>query len=242
MIVGLVAGYYSGAQTALSAWATVNNQIALSHKVIYQIEASFRTDTKRQYLQTFLGRTGAFVQLNKQWSLGAGYCLTDGRRTISGTTGYAAEHQALEQVWFMHPVYFGSGAHPYKTFLRHRLRLENRFLPNMIAENNDLKRTGTSFANRLRYQVKEQIPLVAITSDLIKGPYLVVQSEFFFNVSGQQYVNGKIFDQNRSLVAAGYRFNRSVDLELSYMLRVIKDAGSGWSRENLIQVTGFTRL
>jgi hypothetical protein len=237
-----MAGYCSRAQTALSVWATTNNQIALSHKVIYQIEASFRSDPKRQYLQTFLLRTGAFVQLNKQWSLGAGYCLTDNRHTIGSTTGYTAEHQALEQVWFMQPVYVGSGAHPYKTFLRQRLRLENRFLPITIAENNTLKRTGTSFANRLRYQLREQIPLSAVTNDLEKGLYLVLQNEFFFNISGQQYVNGKIFDQNRSLVATGYRFNRKVDMELSYMLRVIKDAGSGWSRENLIQVTGFTRL
>jgi hypothetical protein len=90
--------------------------------------------------------------------------------------------------------------------------------------------------------LREQIPLVAVTNDFEKGMYLVLQNEFFFTISGQQYVNGKIFDQNRSLVATGYRFNRKVDMELSYMLRVIKDAGSGWSRENLIQVTGFTRL
>lgn len=242
MIVGGTAGYSSQSQTALSGWATINNQLALSRTVVYQLEASFRSDPQRKNLQTFLLRTGAFVQLNKEWSLGAGYCLIDNRKTISGTTGYAPEHEALEQVWFMHSLYVGWGQHPYKTFLRQRLRLENRFLPNMIADNNTLKRTGSSFANRLRYQLREQIPLVAVTGELVKGPYLIVQNELFFNVSGQRYVNGKIFDQNRSLVASGYRFNRSIDLELSYMLRVIKDAGNGWSRENLIQVTGFTRL
>jgi hypothetical protein len=206
------------------------------------LEASFRTDPKRKYLQTFLLRTGAFVQLNSQWSLGAGYCLTDGRRTINGTTGYAVEHQALEQAWFTHPVYFGKGLHRHKTILRHRLRLENRFLPNLIQENDDLKKTSTSFSNRLRYQLREQIPLVSTQTDFTKGMYLNVQNEFFFNVSGQQYVNGKIFDQNRSLLAVGYRFNRAIDLEISYMLRTIKDADKGWSRENLVQVVAFSRL
>jgi hypothetical protein len=61
-------------------------------------------------------------------------------------------------------------------------------------------------------------------------------------VTGQQYVNGKWFDQNRSLAGAGYRFNRHLDVELSYMLRLIKDAGEGWSHENLVQVTAFSRL
>jgi hypothetical protein len=242
VMVGMTAAYNCRSQVALSGWATANTQIALSRKVIYQLEASFRTDTKRKYLQTFLLRTGAFVQLNNQWSLGAGYCLIDGRRTINGITGYAVEHQGLEQVWFTHAVYFGSGLHRHRTTLRHRLRLENRFLPRLILQNNDIKQSGSAFSNRLRYQLRQQIPLVSTAQDFTKGMYLLLQNEFFFNVSGQQYVNGKIFDQNRCLVAAGYRFNRAIDLELAYMLRSIKDAGNGWSRENLVQVTAFTRL
>ena len=192
MIVGMVAGNDSRSQMSLSGWATTNNQIAISRKVIYQLEASFRSDTKREYLQTFLLRTGAFVQLNSQWSLGAGYCLTDNRRTISGVTGYAAEHQALEQAWFTHPVYFGSGPQHHKTIMRHRLRLENRFLPKMVVENGGFKRTGSSFTNRLRYQLREQIPLVRTQADFTKGMYLLLQNEFFFNISGQQYVNGTV--------------------------------------------------
>lgn len=242
MMVGLVAGYHSQSQVALSGWGTVNNQISLSRKIIYQLEASLRSDTKMQHLQTFLLRTGAFVQLNNRWSLGSGYVLINGRRTVSGITGYAAEHQIMEQAWFTQPVYFGSGPHSHKTLLRHRLRLENRFLPNLTLENNAIQKTGTSFANRLRYQIREQIPLVRVTADFEKGMYLVLQNELFFNISGQRYVNGKIFDQNRSLLGTGYRFNRKLDLELAYMLRVVKDAGSGYSRENILQVTTFTRL
>ncbi|OQP47083.1 hypothetical protein A4H97_06090 [Niastella yeongjuensis] len=241
-MVGMIAGYNSRSQIALSGWATTNNQFSISRKVVYQLEASFRSDPQRQYLQTFLLRTGAFVQLNSQWSVGGGYCLTDNRRTISGTTGYAAEHQALEQAWYIHPVYFGTEGHRHKTFMRHRLRLENRWLPNLVEGNDDLKKTGTSFSNRLRYQLREQIPLVSFVNDFNKGTYVLLQNEFFFNVSGRQYVNGKWFDQNRSLVGAGYRFNRHIDLELSYMLRLIKDAAAGWSHENLVQVTAFSRL
>lgn len=242
MIVGMVAGNESRSQLSLSGWATTNNQIAISRKIIYQVEASFRSDTKREYLQTFLFRTGAFVQLNSQWSVGAGYCLTDNRRTLNGYTGYAAEHQALEQAWFTHPVYFASGQYRHKTQMRHRLRLENRFLPNLVIADNDLTRTGYSFSNRLRYQIREQIPLVRTQPDFTTGLYLLLQNEFFFNVSGQQYVNGKLFDQNRSLLGTGYRFNQHIDLELSYMLRTIKNAGNGWSHENLILLTAFTRL
>jgi len=242
MMVGMAAVNYSRAQVALSTWGTTNNQIALSRKVIYQLEASFRTEPKRQHLQTFLFRTGAFVQLNNQWSLGGGYCLIDNRRTISPVTGYAVEHQALEQVWYMHPVYMGGGLHKHKTIMRHRLRLENRFLPNLISENNALQKTGTSFANRLRYQIREQIPLVRQTADFQKGMYLTLQNELFFNISGQQYVNGKVFDQNRTLIATGYRFNRKIDLELSYMLRVVKEASSRYTRESILQVTTFTRI
>jgi hypothetical protein len=239
MMVGMVAGHHGRSQLALSGWATTNNQFSISKKIVYQLEGSFRSDTKRQYLQTFLLRTGAFVQVNSQWSVGAGYCLNDNRRTIGGITGYAPEHQALEQAWFIHPVYFG---HSYKSFMRQRLRLENRWLPNLVKDNDDLKKTSTSFANRLRYQIREQLPLIKVINDFNKGTYVLLQNEFFFNVSGQQYVNGKWFDQNRSLVATGYRFNPHMDLELSYMLRLIKDASNGWSHENLVQVTAFSRL
>ncbi|HEX6430100.1 MAG TPA: DUF2490 domain-containing protein [Niastella sp.] len=242
MLVGMTAGYYCRSQVALSGWVTTNNQIALSRKVIYQIEGSFRTDTKRQHLQTFLFRTGAFVQLNKRWSLGGGYVLTDNRRTIDGITAYAVEHQGMEQAWFTHPLYFGSGSNAHKTLLRHRLRLENRFLPRLTQENNAIKRTGTSFANRLRYQIREQIPLVHYTGDFEKGMYLILQHEFFFNISGQRYVNGKVLDQNRSYFATGYRFSRKIDVELSYMLRVVKEASNRSTRESIVQVTTFTRI
>ena len=242
MMVGMIAGYNSRSQLALSGWATTNNQFSISRKVVYQLEASFRSDPQRQYLQTFLLRTGAFVQLNSQWSLGGGYCLTDNRRTVGDITGYASEHQALEQAWFIHPVYFGSNQHSHKTFMRQRLRLENRWLPKLVKDNNDIRKTGTSFTNRLRYQIREQIPLVKVINDFNKGTYVSVQNEFFFNVSGRQYVNGNWFDQNRSLIATGYRFNRHIDLEFSYMLRVIKEAGNGWSHENLVQVAAFSRL
>jgi hypothetical protein len=242
VMVGMVAGYYTQAQTALSGWATTNNQVAISKRVIYQLEASVRSDPKRQHLQTFLLRTGAFVQLNNQWSVGAGYCLTEGRRTIDGITGFAAEHQTLEQVWFTHHVNVGSGPHKHATLMRHRLRLENRFLPKLTLENNTIRRTGSAFANRLRYQIREQIPLVRVTNIFDRGMYLILQNEFFFNVSGQQYLNGQIFDQNRSYVATGYRFSRKFDLELSYMLRAVKEPSKRWSKENILQVTAFSRI
>ncbi|WP_205509432.1 DUF2490 domain-containing protein [Longitalea arenae] len=242
VIVGMIAGYNSRSQVALSGWVTTNNQIALTKSLIYQLEASGRTEPQRQHLQTFLLRTGAFVQLNNQWSVGAGYCLTEGRRTINGTSSFAAEHQALEQVWFTHNVYLGSAKNKHTTLLRHRLRLENRFLPKLIWENNAIKRTGSAFANRLRYQIRQQIPLVRVTSSFDKGMFLILQNEVFFNVSGQQHVNGQILDQNRSLLATGYRFSRKFDLELSYMLRVVKEPSKRWSRESIIQVTAFSRI
>ncbi len=242
MLVGMTAGYYCRSQAALSAWGTTNNQIALSRKIIYQIEASFRTDPKRQHLQTFLFRTGAFVQLNKSWSLGGGYVLIDNRRTIDGITGYAVEHQGMEQAWFTHPINIGSGLNPYKTLLRHRLRLENRFLPKLTQENNAIQKTGTSFANRLRYQIREQIPLVRHMGDFEKGMYMILQNEFFFNISGQRFVNGKVFDQNRSLLATGYRFSRKFDVELSYMLRAVKEASNRVTRESIVQVITFARI
>ena len=242
MLVGMTASYCGRSQLALSGWATTNNQIALSRKIIYQIEASFRSNVERKHLQTFLFRTGAFVQLNNRWSLGVGYVLIDNRRTVDGVTGYAVEHQGMEQAWFSQPVYFGPRSNAHKTLLRHRLRLENRFLPRIIQENNTIHKIGTSFANRLRYQIREQIPLAHNTGDFEKGTYLILQNEFFFNISGQRYVNGKVFDQNRSLVATGYRFSRKIDLELSYMLRAVKEASNRVTRESIVQVTTFARI
>ena len=56
------------------------------------------------------------------------------------------------------------------------------------------------------------------------------------------YVNEKVFDQNRSLLATGYRLSRKFDMELSYMLRAVKEASNRVTGESIVQVTTFARI
>jgi len=140
--------------------------------------------------------------------------------------------------------------------LTHRLRLEQRFLPRHHVEGNDLVRDGHRSAHRLRYFFRGIVPLSSQQDQttaaagsgpvrsavFAKGFFAAVQNEIFFNIGDKSAVNGKLFDQNRVLLAGGYRLSKQFDVELGYMNQYISGAGSASTNNHIVQLATYLRL
>ena len=114
-------------------------------------------------------------------------------------------------------------------------------------------RDGHREAHRLRYFFRGIIPLSAQTDGMAsagpaksaaftKGFFAAVQNEIFFNLGDKTAVNGKVFDQNRVLLAGGYRLSKQFDMELGYMNQYISGAGSNSTNNHIVQLATYVRL
>ncbi len=104
------------------------------------------------------------------------------------------EHRIYQEAMLSHSV--------SKAKLRHRFRLEERFI-----ENQD-------FRGRVRYCLFVDVPF---TRKGMKrgGTYLASYNELFINVSDKE--NIKLFDRNRLYAGLGWKVYDQVGLQLGYM-------------------------
>ena len=95
------------------------------------------------------------------------------------------------------------------------------------------------FSQRLRYYIRNQIPLVKTDSSFNKGAYMALQNELFVNVQHQERASNSFLDQNRSYISFGYRFSKKIDAELGYQFVYSTDR-SGNLRDNVFQLAIYT--
>jgi len=117
----------------------------------------------------WIGRVGLNYELNKLFTISAGYAYSE---YFSGSS-VRRENRPWQQVQVVHPFQCLK--------LNHRLRLEERF-------QRDQK--GDKFNYRLRYQFMAQLPLMPK-----QKMYFFISDEPMINFGDQ--VKGNIFDQNR---------------------------------------------
>lgn len=106
--------------------------------------------------------------------------------------------------------------------LVHRFRLEQRWI----------KFAGTdqyTFLNRVRYQLRANIPLQGATLE-DEELYLGLYDEVFLNFGPN--VTGNIFDQNRASAAIGYRFHQNATLEVGYLHQHVAQRNGIWFESN----------
>lgn len=193
-------------------------------------------------MQILLLRTGLNYHVNSRLFLTAGYGYIPGRQVVAGISGYTAEHRLFEQMQYTHPLVIGAGTHARKGTLAHRLRLEQRFIPNRpYIDNNELKSDGNLYANRLRYFIRNITPLVP-WSATGKAPFLALQNEVFVNIGDKSAVNQKFFDQNRAYIALGYRFSKQFDAEIGYMNQYINGRNETFTNNHIVQLATYVRL
>lgn len=109
------------------------------------------------------------------------------------------EHRMYQQ--FIHRNNFG------RVFLQHRLRMEQRFLPN-------------DFQSRGRYFLSANIP-INNNKMLPKTIYASAYNEVFVNLQNQ------FFDRNRIYGALGFVFDKNWRIEAGYMNQALPNSSRG---------------
>ncbi|MEI9942775.1 MAG: DUF2490 domain-containing protein [Chitinophagaceae bacterium] len=233
LIVSASLFYNSHAQSQFTGWVSSFNTFKTGKKISIHNDIQWRSTDGIKQMQTFLFRVGMNVHLKKNLIVTAGYAFTSNRRTISGINDYLPEHRIWEQLIVTHKL--------KNIFTTHRFRIEQRFISQKIAVNNQLENNGHVYANRFRYFFRNILPFKKQTS-FQKGVFVALQDEVFVNFGNTAGVNGEFFDQNRFYVAAGYRISPKADIEIGYINQYVNGRGDAFTKNNIVQLASYLRL
>jgi hypothetical protein len=190
----------------------------LSPRTGFYFDAQWRSTDQVRQMHALLLRPGLNLYFSPAFTGTVGYAYIPQQRISGGVEGYLPEHRVWEQLTYTHPV---KVHHHEIARLTHRLRLEQRYLPKHHPGIAPLAPTGGKFE---------------------KGWFAALQNETFFNLGDASAVNGKVFDQNRAYIAAGYRMCKQFDLEVGYMNQYISGAGSNSTNNHIVQLATYVRL
>ncbi|MBU7577099.1 MAG: DUF2490 domain-containing protein [Flavihumibacter sp.] len=239
----LVSSLLVEAQTINTTWLAAFTTTKINKKFSIHFDAQWRSGDQYSTMSTLLLRPGLNYHLNDRLVLTAGYGYITNRRSFIvpgpadepvNVTGYLPEHRLWQQALYTHPI-IG------KNTITHRLRLEQRFLMQPSIENYNLSADGNTYANRVRYFFRTVIP-VKQEFPFKKGLFAGLQNEVMFNFGDKTPVNGKIFDQNRLLLSAGYRIQPKIDVELGYLNQHVKGRADAFVNNHVIQLAAYTRF
>jgi hypothetical protein len=183
-------------------------------------------------MQTIILRPGINYHITKKLMASAGYGYIVNRRNIGSAYSYLPEHLLWQQVQYSFKI--------KNIAISHRLRFEERFLPNATVNNNEVETKNFSTACRLRYFNRNMIPLTK-KPVFTKGIFATLQNELFLNTGDGSAVNGKLFDQNRFYAALGYRFSSKIDVDAGYVNQYVGGSTSDINN-HIIQLVVYKRL
>jgi hypothetical protein len=224
--------FFVTAQTQFSGWLASFNTFKLDNRLSLHFDAQLRSTDELEQVSAILLRPGLNYHAGKHWVFTAGYMANINRRTAAGLSSLLTEHRIWQQALFNHKL--------NKVAIAHRLRFEERFIPNARVENNSLKADGFQQAFRLRYFIRNIVPLTAGPT-FRNGPFFALQNEVFLNTGDKSAVNGKAFDQNRLYGAVGYRLKGKMDIEAGYMNQYINTRTS-FINNHIVQLALYKRL
>lgn len=212
---------YAQTLNQYTGWFAVYHKQKIAGNWSCFFDGQYRTDNQFSKTSAYLLRPGISYSVNKSQTAAAGYAFfgsyADG---IISRTFYAEN-----RIWEQYQLKTKVG----KATLVNRLRLEQRFI--------NAKDGG--FSQRLRYYIRNQIPLVRLDSSFKKGTYIALQNELFVNVQHKERAGNSFLNQNRSYISFGYRFSKKLDAELGYQFIYSKDAEAN-SRNNVLQIAVYT--
>lgn len=225
----------ANAQTKqFSSWLASFNTYAIPKtKFSIHLDAQVRSTHEWREFQTFIVRPGLNYNVRKNVVATVGYAWVHNLRALQDVSAYLAEHRIWEQFIVNHKLSFIP--------IQHRFRVEQRFIGTPVVNNNKLEKDGHELTHRFRYFLRGVIPFSG-EQTFTKGPFAAVQNEVFLNFANTDVVNGKVFDQNRAYLAAGYRFSKQFDLEAGYLNQYISGRGTAFSSVHVIQLAGYLRL
>ncbi len=222
------------AQVQQAGWLASFNTFGLPGKFSLHFDAQLRSTDNVKQVQTLLLRPGVNYHINKAWVATVGYAYIPARRTIGNYSELLSEHRAWQQLVYNHKI--------NKVATAHRLRFEQRFLPNAAFDFGYIHKDGHNTAYRLRYFTRHVLPLQK-SDAFTKGLFFALQDEVFINTGNKEAVNGRAFDQNRLYLALGYRLTHTkIDLEVGYMNQYVQGSGRAFTNNHIAQLAVYKRL
>lgn len=196
------------------SWWAYTGTYRLTDRLSIHAEAQARRhDFVKDWQQWFV-RPALNYHLNGNVSFSAGYlyAITYPYGEFPAKDDFP-EHRAYEQMQLQHKE--------NRFAFTHRYRLEQRWVRPALS--NDFV-----YTNRMRYLFRTNIPLTG-TAVEAHTPYLLFYNEVFLNFG--KNVQQNVFDQNRLSAGMGYRFSKSLALEVSYLNQFVQRA-NGYQYEN----------
>jgi hypothetical protein len=224
----------ANAQTdKFSGWGAVFNSTKLNKKVTLIFDAQIRSTDEWINTETTILRPGISYSTGKKTSLSIGWAFIRNLKKLGSVTDRVSDDRLWQQL--LHNQTLGVNT------LQHRIRLEERSIPTLYVSGNELKKRDGKVNARLRY-FNRYISGFKKRMKLSNGPYWAIQHELFFNIAGFQYVNKKLFDQNRAYLGLGWRLSAKTDIECGYMLQHIEGKGKNYTNNHILQLSTFLRL
>ncbi len=196
-------------------WTSCISNFYLSKKISLNVEYNWRRENYYQNWQQSLARGGVQYNFNNDVSvlLGYGYIITFPYGDYPPGRYYTPEHRIFEQL---------AWTESYKRVsINHRLRLEQRMIGKIDQKAADYKINGYNYLNRVRYQMRLNVPLNHTKMEP-KTWYAAAFDELFIGFGSN--VNQNIFDQNRLAVLGGYQFTKSVKLEAGFLSQIVQQS------------------
>lgn len=199
------------AQTKSSdaGWFALSNSARLTAKFTAFTDVQLRTADRWTFLKQVEVGAGVNYSILPDQEIGFGGVFASTRQ--SEIVHLKEDDRRLfEQYSLKHSLWTAA--------VTHRFRLEQRFIE--PTNQNDF------FSQRLRYRFKAQQPLANRQVKFTSGFYVVVQDEVFLNVQNKEKLNNHFLDQNRLLLAVGYRVSKQLDVDLGYLNSLVVAAKS----------------
>tara|TARA_B110000285_G_C15135395_1_gene626494 strand:- start:3203 stop:3955 length:753 start_codon:yes stop_codon:yes gene_type:complete len=190
---------------SLSWWANVNNY-TFSDKLYATSEIHIRRSDFVENWQQFLVRPTITYVLNTNVNIGVGYSHLEnypyGKQPISIQT---PENNVFEQLVLSQKA--------GKVSFKHRYRLEHRFIGKTTTYSIDeLIIEGTNYAQRFRYQFSINFDIKKFEND--RKIFFTGYDEIFLNLNNSFTISN--FNQNWTLLAIGYQFNKKLSISAGY--------------------------
>jgi hypothetical protein len=190
-------------------WYNFFGTFATGTKTSIHTEYQWRRNNLLTDWQQSLLRVGINYQVNPKLQLRLGYGWIEtfpyGRYPINALGRDFTEHRLFQVATLTDKL--------GRVELQHRFMLEQRWLGRYTSPGLS-KEDEYVFANRLRYLYRMQFPLKGKTIG-DRTPYMAFFNEIFIGFG--KNVNENVFDQNRTALLLGYRFNGQFRLEAGYL-------------------------
>lgn len=201
-------------------WFMVLAKYNIQPKITLGSEFHFRNTDFITKKEQFLIRPFISYNANKVVSYTIGYTYS-----LNFLEGFdPIKHRNEHNVWYQ----VNLNQKLDKSTIKNHLRIENRFIEKFTNENSIFEKDGFNFKNRIRYRFTY---IYSFSEKL----YLHAFDEVFIGLN--KHFQKADFDRNWIYAGLGYKFKKSIDLELAYLHQTIKKSWRHYLIKPSMQLT-----